>query len=161
MGNRAIIIFEDEKSQEFSPAIYLHWNGGPESVYPFLDELDHRKVRADQDYEAARFIQIVGEFMSQDKLSSLSLGIHNGPKNLNPKTLTDYDHGDNGIYIVCRENSKRRVRRFHSNGNSGIKEVDQLTAKREEKAAYQHKYTTGEKPLSGCWRKLHGEKEVE
>ncbi len=39
MGNRATIIFTDGK-KSFSPAVYLHWNGGPESVYAFLEELD-------------------------------------------------------------------------------------------------------------------------
>ena len=60
MGNRATVIFQAQDT--ISPAIYLHWNGGPESVYQFLDELDRRKVRGDADYEAARFVKIVGEF---------------------------------------------------------------------------------------------------
>lgn len=68
MGNRAIVIFEDEKSTEFSPAVYLHWNGGPESVYPFLDEMDRRHIRTgDGAYESARFIQLIGEYFDQDE----------------------------------------------------------------------------------------------
>lgn len=75
MGNRAFVVFENEGSTKFSPAIYLHWNGGPESVYAFLDLLDRYKVTADQEYEAARFVQIVGNFIG----GTLSLGIVNGP----------------------------------------------------------------------------------
>jgi len=163
MGNRAIIIFEDEKSKNFSPAIYLHWNGGPESVYLFLDELDHRKVRADQEYEAARFIQIVGEFMDQDRHSGLSLGVSDSPKNLKPKTLESFDPGDNGIYVVCRENGGRRVRRFNCFGTwekPDIKEADEIAVKREEKVAYKHNYNK-KGVFSAVWRTLHGKKEVE
>ena len=81
MGNRATVIFVTGEGK-ISPAVYLHWNGGPESVYQFLDELDRRKVRAGDDYECARFIQIVGEFFDQDATSGLSLGVSNGPHSL-------------------------------------------------------------------------------
>ncbi len=38
MGNRAYVVFESGK--ERSPAVYLHWNGGPESIYAFLHALN-------------------------------------------------------------------------------------------------------------------------
>jgi hypothetical protein len=37
MGNRAYVVFES--GNERSPAIYLHWQGGPESIYAFLHAL--------------------------------------------------------------------------------------------------------------------------
>lgn len=38
MGNRAYVVFEDRQGNR-SPAVYLHWNGGPESIYAMLDTL--------------------------------------------------------------------------------------------------------------------------
>jgi hypothetical protein len=101
MGNRATVIFTDGKNS-FSPAVYLHWNGGPESVYAFLEELDRRRQRADQDYECARFIQLIGEFFNQDRINSLSLSVVNGPKSdgLSDLSKVDTDHGDNGVYLI-------------------------------------------------------------
>ncbi len=68
MGNRGTVIFSNQAGDEFSPAVYQHWNGGPESVYAFLDELDRRGVRGADDlaYQAARFVHIVGDFFDQD-----------------------------------------------------------------------------------------------
>jgi hypothetical protein len=99
-----------------SPAVYLHWNGGPESVYAFLEELDRRGVRADQNYECARFVQVVGEFFTwstegdlsdpiyREGAFGLSLGIANGPRSdsLEDLECVQTDHGDNGFYLVCR-----------------------------------------------------------
>jgi hypothetical protein len=34
MGNRAVISFSEAKT---ATGIYLHWNGGPESILAFLD----------------------------------------------------------------------------------------------------------------------------
>jgi hypothetical protein len=114
MGNRATVIFTDGKDQ-FSPAVYLHWNGGPESVYAFLKVLDDRGHRADQDYECARFIQIIGDFFDQDSISTTSLGVANGPKDDTPASLSEVqtDHGNNGFYLVNRTVTPMVVRRFH------------------------------------------------
>jgi hypothetical protein len=117
MGNRGTIVFTDREWREFSPAVYLHWNGGPESVYAFLDELDRRQCRADQFYEVARFTQIIGDFFDQTAITNLSLGVTNGPESVadiligNVKT----DLGDNGLYLISRErgpDDAARVRRF-------------------------------------------------
>jgi hypothetical protein len=146
MGNRATVIFTDGKKR-FSPAVYLHWNGGPESVYAFLEELDRRRQRADQDYECARFIQLVGEFFDQDRISSLSLGAVNGPKSDNIFHLrkVQTDHGDNGLYLVNRTIEPMQVRRFRekfdrANEISVLVELppEQVTAERE--AAEKHEY---------------------
>ncbi len=132
MGNRAHVIFEDKQSQHFSPAIYLHWNGGPESIYAFLDELDRRGVRADQEYEAARFVQIVGEYFMPDQLS---LGVTSGPSSA--EDLGRWAGEDNGLYLVCRA-EKRRVRRLWRNWKTEV--VMEWTPRKvnaERKAAYQ------------------------
>lgn len=113
MGNRGTVVFTDGKGV-FSPAVYMHWNGGPESVYGFLAELDRRKVRADQCYEAARLCQLVGEFFDHDAAGGTSLGISNGPASDDPEELVliQTDLGDNGLYLVNRTTKPMVVRRF-------------------------------------------------
>lgn len=174
MGNRATVIFADPNFKKFSAAVYLHWNGGPESVYQFLDELDRRNVRADQDYECARFIQIVGEFMDQDERSGLSLGVVNGPKSIKPSDLSKVytDHGDNGFYIVSRRHGHPPVvRRFiehveerplnevkagESNYRFYMAEMGEDEVAQERKDAYAHAYMTKD----GGFRPVWGDKPV-
>lgn len=150
MGNRATVIFTDPKRRRFSPAVYLHWNGGPESIYGFLEELDRRECRADQDYECARFIQIVGEFFGNtydptDKFDAfgclnLSLGVSNGPKSdsLSDLGKVETDHGDNGFYLVNRTGEGPPMRRFRASyglgGGYSLQEVppDEVVAERAE-----------------------------
>ena len=86
MGNRALIMFEGQ-----GVGIYLHWNGGRDSVQPFLDYCKLKGFRPD-DYGVARMAQVVGNFMG----GTLSLGVQ-CTKGLRK---ADLDPGDNGIYIV-------------------------------------------------------------
>jgi len=150
VGNRATVIFEDQAHEKFSPAIYLHWNGGPESVYPLLKELDRRGVRADQNYEAARFVAIVAEFFDVKEYTSLSLGVANGPKSDSLKALAPFNPGDNGIYLVCRQ-SKTQVRRFLGEqemrqGKTRVRrflegqEMPRKAVLAEEREAWTHEY---------------------
>jgi len=132
MGNRVYVIFEDRESKSFSPAIYLHWNGGPESIYVFLDELDRRGVRADQEYEAARFVQIVGEYFMPDQLS---LGVTSGPSSA--ADLRRWAKEDNGLFLVCRT-EPRRVRRLWCDWKTEV--LTEWTPRKvsaERKVAYQ------------------------
>lgn len=82
MGNRAVIQFKD------GTGIYLHWNGGPESVLAFLDTAKLFKVRGD-DYGQARLIQIIGNFFG----GTLSLGVGKA-------STLDRNNHDNGTYLV-------------------------------------------------------------
>jgi hypothetical protein len=107
VGNRGNVIFVApgyDGGQTISPNIYLHWNGGPESIYAFLAELDKRGVRADAQYDAARFVQIVGEFLDSGGQGGLSLGIVQGPSEISPEALgrVQTDASDNGFYVVDR-----------------------------------------------------------
>lgn len=152
MGNRAMVVFTNKDNSRFSPAVYLHWNGGPESVYPFLNELDRREVRADQEYEAARFVAIVSEFFDQNCYSGLSLGVRNGPTSIHE--LGMLNQGDNGVYLVCRGEGKSKVRRFmmhyspKANGQSHQewKEFSQEKVEEERREAEAHKYNN---PIDG------------
>lgn len=106
MGNRAIVVFVEgtiKEPSEISPQIYLHWNGGPDSVLAFLREMERRGYTR-MDYASARFVQVVGEFMrgmgEEMRNDGLSLGLFGEPKDLKPETLEQISHGDNGVYLV-------------------------------------------------------------
>lgn len=114
MGNRANVVFT--ANGRISPAIYLHWNGGPESVYAFVAELDRRGCRADAEYEAARFVQVAGDFFDSGTYGAgtLSLGVVNGPKEITPEAIgkVPTDSSDNGFYVLDRTGGATQVRRF-------------------------------------------------
>ncbi len=96
MGNRAVIVGTDKKRK--SIAIYLHWNGGRDSVEPFLAYAKAKGVRgidSDNAYCIARLTQIIANWMG----GTLSIG------NLvyDPEKDPDYgyiDPGDNGVYVI-------------------------------------------------------------
>ena len=93
MGNRCLIAFkekESKKKKEEVPCIYLHWNGGRDSVEAFLDASKRLGVRTnDQFYGMARMTQIISNYLG----GTLSIGISN---------VGDWDLGflDNGVYWV-------------------------------------------------------------
>jgi hypothetical protein len=94
MGNRAIVHFKNDDDKH---GIYLHWNGGPESVLAFLKVMEERKWTR-MDYASARFTAVVSEFFdASGDCSGLSLGI-----------LENKDCGaadwDNGLFQVSRSN---------------------------------------------------------
>lgn len=84
MGNSAIIKAKGNNNK----AIYLHWNGGRDSVEAFLKYCELRNFRGfEDDYGMARFCQVVGNFFGAD---GLSIGV------VDSVNWT----GDNGTYIV-------------------------------------------------------------
>ena len=105
MGNRAVIAFQDASHDEVQPdtvGIYLHWNGGPESVEAFLTAAKELGVRPD-DYGVARLCQIIGNWFG----GTLSIGIGTC------RTM-DTDNGDNGTYVVDLKNHGWKIAKtFH------------------------------------------------
>jgi hypothetical protein len=93
MGNRAVITF-DKKPTKKSVGIYLHWNGGPESVLAFLEAANQFGVRddTDQPYQLARFIQIIANYFGGT--TSIGVGLLED---------LDCDNGNNGVYRVSRK----------------------------------------------------------
>lgn len=86
MGNRAVLALDNK---EDSVGIYLHWNGGIESVLAFIDaskNIGARDPSSDGDYFLGSLINVIQCF-------GLNTGI-NTIKNL------DCDNGDNGLYII-------------------------------------------------------------
>jgi hypothetical protein len=87
MGNRAVITTRDKKL-----GVYLHWNGGRDSIEVFLKyckEMGFRCPEAD-DYGWARLCQVICNFFGDDGLSC-GIGLYEE---------LDTDNGDNGVYII-------------------------------------------------------------
>lgn len=85
MGNRAVIKIEGEAT-----GIYLHWNGGVESVLGFLKaakDLGVRDPKGDPSYCLARLTQIIGNFFG----GTLSVGIGVADR---------MDNSDNGTFVI-------------------------------------------------------------
>jgi hypothetical protein len=91
MGNRAVVTIEGSKV-----GVYLHWNGGEDSVTAFLRAAKDLEVRApangNESYFYARFTQIIGNFFG----GTTSVGIDD-LDNL------DTDNGDNGTFVIGSE----------------------------------------------------------
>lgn len=90
MGNRAVITTK-ENWRNGGVGIYLHWNGGRDSVEAFLKycELKGFRSPSSDSYGMARLCQVIGNFFG----GGLSVGID---------TLwhLDCDNFDNGVYII-------------------------------------------------------------
>lgn len=92
MGNRAVITTA-KKPTEDSVGIYLHWNGGPESVLAFAEAAKSFGVRfSDEHYATARLAQIIGNFFG----GTLSVGVGR-LRNL------DCENYDNGTFRISLE----------------------------------------------------------
>jgi hypothetical protein len=88
MGNRAVITTSERRL-----ALYLHWNGGRDSVEAFLAYCKlcgFRSPDADE-YGWARLAQVICNFMGADGLS-VGISRYTTDERENP--------GDNGIYVV-------------------------------------------------------------
>ena len=90
MGNRAVITTKKEWQND-GIGVYLHWNGGMDSVRAFLRYCELKGYRApDEDfYGWARLCQVVGNFFGGGR----SVGI-------DKLWYLDRDNGDNGVYII-------------------------------------------------------------
>ena len=90
MGNRAVITTDDNFAND-GVGIYVHWNGGRDSVEAFLKYCELKGYRSPSDdcYGWARLAQVIGNFFGGE----LSVGID---------TIwhLDRENGDNGVYII-------------------------------------------------------------
>lgn len=95
MGNRAIIRQAGKRT-----GVYLHWNGGRDSVEAFLEYCKMKGYHDfETDYGLARFCQVVGNWFG----GAYSIGI---VTNVYDK---DADGLDNGIYDVKGWNIVKRI----------------------------------------------------
>lgn len=90
MGNRAVITSK-ENFENNGIGIYLHWNGGYDSVSAFLKYCKLKGYRSptSDNYGWARLCQVIGNYFG----GSTSVGI-DVVNNL------DCDNWDNGVYII-------------------------------------------------------------
>lgn len=90
MGNRAVITTK-KNFENNGVGVYLHWNGGYDSVSAFLKYCELKGYRTpDTDcYGWARLCQVIGNFFG----GSTSVGINTVDK-------LDCDNYDNGVYII-------------------------------------------------------------
>jgi len=86
MGNRAVIATEKKDI-----GIYLHWNGGRDSVEAFLEycRLKGYRTPENDSYGWSRLAQVIGNFFGGT--TSVGIGLYD--------TL-DTDNFDNGVYII-------------------------------------------------------------
>lgn len=113
MGNRAVVTFANRESSlehyikdasrpmhlegyvkdhPDTIGVYLHWNGGYDSIKPFCmacKELDYRDPVYDN-YGIACFVQLVRNFFGLD---GLSVGV-------DVLSRLDCDNGDNGVFVI-------------------------------------------------------------
>ena len=95
MGNRAVIT---TRSKDIG--VYLHWNGGRDSVEAFLKYCKLKGYRPPEldCYGWARLCQVIGNFFGGE----LSIGIDKYDK-------LDKDNGDNGVYVIEKWNIVDRL----------------------------------------------------
>jgi len=94
MGNRAVLCLKNGRNPEYDEdeiGIYLHWNGGRESIEGFLQSTKDLMgdIVGDYSYTKARLIQTIGNFFGGNQ--SLGIGICK---------YLDTDNGDNGVYVI-------------------------------------------------------------
>lgn len=88
MGNRAVLTWGNRHNYQTRPGIYLHWNGGRDSVEAFLKYCELREFRADS-YGFARLTQIISNFFG----GGLCIGV-------DICANLDCDNWDNGVYLL-------------------------------------------------------------
>ena len=90
MGNRAVITTRENFNND-GVGVYLHWNGGRDSVQAFLTYCIMKGFRepTSDNYGWARLCQVIGNFFGGE----LSIGI-------DKCSHLDYDNYDNGTYII-------------------------------------------------------------
>ena len=101
MGNRAVVKFENSNL-----GVYLHWNGGYDSVHAFTQYCKLKGYRTD-DYGIARLCQVVGNFFG----GSLSLGLWTMERMMTPGIVESY-YLDNGVYEL--DNNWEIIRHWDS-----------------------------------------------
>lgn len=91
MGNRAVITTK-KGDRNTKLGVYLHWQGGRDSVEAFLKYCKIRGFRRpeDDDYGWARLTQVIANYAGKD---GLSVGV-------NLFCKLDYDNWNNGTYLI-------------------------------------------------------------
>lgn len=148
MGNRAVLcVAPDGNKPTEGINLYLHWNGGPESVLAFCEAAKRLGVRdpvSDDTYAMGRLAQIVGNFFG----GTLSMGMFAGkPEN--------GDCSDNGIYGLGKDwtityRSKEGPKTVEELGDAELKQhIGVLAMTMRNNVAHFHDLPYGTN-ASGC-----------
>ena len=93
MGNRAVITASKSRdvAESNDIGIYLHWNGGRDSVEAFLKYCELKRYRnpSEDNYGWARLCQVIANYLGGET----GVGIDNC-------CHLDCDNGNNGVYII-------------------------------------------------------------
>lgn len=90
MGNRAVITDAEKKI-----GVYLHWNGGRDTIEPLLAYCNLKGYRDpinDPCYSLARFTQVAANFLGG--INSIGIGLF---------SELDTDNYDNGTYVIGKD----------------------------------------------------------
>lgn len=127
MGNRAIIIPRIPRKSEPVVSIYVHWNGGLESVLAFCEVCRQRKFADPTDcesYAMARFCGLIHEFFGIK--DSLNLGLYVFTR----KEWLEGDFEDNGVYVLGKNwEIVEHKGGYYGNGTT----IDDLSEQEKEK----------------------------
>jgi len=96
MGNRAVISFQDSSENTLDTSqvgIYLHWNGGLESIEGFCKAATDLNIS-----EPARFIQMLGNWFGGNQSVYVDI-----------ISRLDYDNYDNGAYVLSKASGEWKV----------------------------------------------------
>lgn len=116
MGNRAII-----KPKNKNIGVYLHWNGGIDSVEAFLEYCKLKGHRSFTDsYGVARFCQVVGNYFGGSCSIGIETEVYSLEHYVNEMCL------DNGLYVVDGWEIVERV--CPSDGREGYDRTEMLIA---------------------------------
>lgn len=120
MGNRAVITTPNNKV-----GIYVHWNGGIESVLGFTHAAKALGVRSpsyDPSYFLARLTQIIGNFFGGT--TSVGIGL-----------VSEMDSSDNGVWVVHDFDSIKQGKKYYCFASLGSEAQDKAAAVRDDSIA--------------------------
>lgn len=131
MGNRAVITTKNNFENN-GVGVYLHWNGGRDSVEAFLKYCELKGYRSPSSdcYGWARLCQVIGNFFG----GSTSIGIDIVER-------LDCDNWDNGVYIIDGWEivDRRYFEGLEQNSydlKSMLKAIDEAQPKKEQLGDY-------------------------
>ena len=115
MGNRAVICFDEYNDNAIG--LYLHWNGGRDSIEGFLraarDLMGSRL--GDALYSRARLVQVIGTFME----GNLSFG-------MGLCANLDCDNYDNGVYVIDSSTLTIKGRVYHNGSEQSVYDANDI-----------------------------------
>lgn len=125
MGNRAVITtnagFRNIKGSD-QIGVYLHWNGGRDSVEAFLAYCKLQGFRAPEHdcYGWARLCQVIANYFGAD---GLSIGVDRCCN-------LDCDNWDNGVYVI--ENWEIVDRQYHDGHEQQVYDLQEMLIEIDE-----------------------------